>query len=60
MQIGSNDGRSGDPLYLFIRRDAWRGVLIEPVDYVFRQLKKNYRGLGINEIAFENFIAVHK
>lgn len=60
MQIGSNDGRSGDPLYKFIRRDAWQGVLIEPVDYVFEQLKKNYRGLVTKGITFENVaIAAH-
>jgi FkbM family methyltransferase len=54
MQVGSNDGRSGDPLYKFIRRDAWQGVLIEPVDYLFKQLKENYRGLNTKGITFEN------
>jgi FkbM family methyltransferase len=42
IQIGSNDGFLGDPIYKFIRRDKWSGVLIEPVEYLFQRLKKNY------------------
>ncbi|MFT6359729.1 MAG: FkbM family methyltransferase [Saprospiraceae bacterium] len=42
IQIGSNDGFLGDPIYKFIRRDQWSGVLIEPVEYLFQQLRKNY------------------
>ena len=54
MQIGSNDGKSGDPLHKFIRRDAWQGILVEPVDYLFDQLRENYRRIGNNGLIFEN------
>jgi len=46
IQIGANDGFLGDPIYKYIRRDKWRGVLIEPVHYLFKQLKKNYAALN--------------
>lgn len=43
VQIGSNDGKTGDPLYpLFQRHPAWRGVLVEPIPYIFAKLKSNY------------------
>lgn len=35
IQIGANDGITHDPIHKFIRRDAWRGVLLEPQLYVF-------------------------
>lgn len=54
IQVGSNDGFTGDPLYKFIRRDEWKGVLIEPVDYLFAALQDNYRQLGNNKLHFEN------
>ncbi|MDQ0391877.1 FkbM family methyltransferase [Labrys monachus] len=44
VQIGSNDGRQGDPLYKWIKRKKnWRGLLVEPVPYLFDRLKQNYR-----------------
>src|SRR5450755_3498299 len=30
IQIGSNDGRKNDPLYKYIRKNAWKGILVEP------------------------------
>jgi FkbM family methyltransferase len=42
IQIGSHDGRSGDPLWTFRRYGNWRGILVEPVDYVFQRLVQNY------------------
>ena len=30
IQIGANDGQWNDPIYKFIRRDRWSGILIEP------------------------------
>jgi FkbM family methyltransferase len=44
MNIGANDGLAGDPLREFVIRRGWQGVLVEPVDYVFRRLAKAYRG----------------
>jgi FkbM family methyltransferase len=43
VQIGANDGQAGDPLHELIRRSpAWRGLLIEPVPYVFARLKQSH------------------
>lgn len=43
VQIGSNDGKTGDPLYpLFQKYPAWRGLLVEPIPYIFAKLKANY------------------
>ena len=35
LQIGANDGFIQDPLHKFIKRDHWRGVLLEPQPDVF-------------------------
>lgn len=45
IQIGSNDGFLGDPLYKFIRHYKWGGILVEPVSYLFKKLKKNYSAI---------------
>ena len=46
LQVGSNDGAAGDPIHELIRRSSgWRGLLIEPVPYVFERLKKTYAAL---------------
>jgi FkbM family methyltransferase len=43
VQIGSNDGRTGDPIYsLIMAKTKWKTVLVEPVPYLFERLKKNY------------------
>ena len=44
MNIGANDGLSGDPLREFIFRYRWRGVLVEPVPYIFHRLVRAYAG----------------
>jgi FkbM family methyltransferase len=36
LQVGANDGLKWDPLHKFIRRDRWRGILLEPQTPVFR------------------------
>ena len=41
IQIGANDGISGNPLYEFYK--VARGVAVEPVPYVFDQLSKNLK-----------------
>lgn len=44
IQIGANDGITNDPIHKFIKRDRWKGVLLEPQPDVFNQyLKKIYR-----------------
>lgn len=43
VQVGSNDGKTGDPLYpLFEKHPAWRGLLVEPIPYIYTKLKANY------------------
>lgn len=43
MQIGSNDGKTGDPLnYLLNKYLNWKGIFVEPVPYLFERLKSNY------------------
>lgn len=41
VQVGANDGFFNDPLYKFIKRDNWRGVLLEPQHYVFNTFLKH-------------------
>lgn len=43
IQVGSNDGISGDPINRFIKQYKWQGVLIEPIPFLFAELKRNYR-----------------
>jgi FkbM family methyltransferase len=42
IQVGSNDGAHSDPLRPVILNSNWRGILIEPVPYVFERLRANY------------------
>jgi FkbM family methyltransferase len=54
VQIGSNDGSNLDPLRRSILTHRWRGILIEPVPYIFRRLQDNYRyrsGLILENLA---------
>lgn len=44
IQIGANDGITNDPIHKFIKRDRWKGVLLEPQKSVFEHyLKKIYQ-----------------
>jgi FkbM family methyltransferase len=45
IEIGSNDGEQHDHLRPFILDHAWRGVMVEPVPYVFERLLRNYAGV---------------
>lgn len=43
VQIGSNDGRTGDPIYRLLHKNVeWRGLFVEPVPYLFKRLLENY------------------
>jgi len=42
IQIGANDGITHDPIHKFIKRDKWKGVLLEPQKHVFPTLEKLY------------------
>ena len=57
VQVGANDGIWNDPLYKFIRRDRWKGILIEPQKNVFSKLINNYRkskGLIFENVAIDS------
>jgi FkbM family methyltransferase len=43
LQIGANDGVTGDPIHPFITRYGWRGVCVEPQPEAFRRLQATYR-----------------
>ncbi|MGH8461581.1 MAG: FkbM family methyltransferase [Stenotrophobium sp.] len=42
IQIGANDGMALDPLRAEVVCRRWRGVMIEPVPYVFKRLHQRY------------------
>jgi FkbM family methyltransferase len=42
VQVGSNDGVSGDPIHKFIVQYHWRGLLIEPIPYLYKKLMAVY------------------
>lgn len=63
VQVGSNDGVQGDPIFpLVSHRPGWRGLLIEPVPALFARLQKNYRRLpsARRRFAFENLAIAEK
>ncbi len=44
IQIGGNDGYSKDPIFKFVKKYRWRGIIVEPQKIVFEnQLKKIYK-----------------
>lgn len=43
VQIGSNDGKTGDPFHQLLNQNgAWSALFVEPVPYLFERLKTNY------------------
>ena len=53
VQVGSNDGFHGDPIHdLIVSNTSWGGIFIEPVDFLFRRLRDNYR--ASERFVFEN------
>jgi FkbM family methyltransferase len=59
IQVGSNNGLTGDPIYPFIQQYGWMGVLVEPVPYLFEELKKNYQSYA-GSLIFENSAIAHQ
>lgn len=53
IQVGANDGVQLDPLHEWVLSCQWRGIMIEPVPYVFENLKANYAHLQ-SRIALKN------
>jgi FkbM family methyltransferase len=44
VQIGANDGVTNDPLYKFVTRFGWSGILVEPMPSSFAELAENHKG----------------
>lgn len=42
VQIGSNDGKTGDPLHDLIKTNNWNVTFVEPIPYLFEKLVNNY------------------
>jgi FkbM family methyltransferase len=52
VHVGANDGEQHDPLRPYVLSGRWRGVLVEPVPYVFERLRRNYA--DVPGVVFEN------
>lgn len=52
IEVGANDGVDNDPIRDWVKKYNWTGVLIEPIDTAFEDLKNNYN--GVSGISFEN------
>lgn len=50
VQVGSNDGFQHDPLCKFIKRDGWRGLLLEPQPSAFESLEYIYQNDSVTPI----------
>jgi FkbM family methyltransferase len=42
VEVGANDGDQHDHLRPFILAKQWRGLMVEPVPYIFERLEANY------------------
>ncbi len=54
IEIGANDGISWDPLFKFIKKYKWEGILVEPHPTYYRELVENYKAINTGKIHFEN------
>jgi FkbM family methyltransferase len=55
-EIGANDGEQHDFLRPYILDRAWRGVIVEPVPFVFERLRRNYEerpGVALENVAVD-------
>lgn len=53
IQVGANDGVSGDFLHPFIASGRWRGILVEPGEQARLRLRETYAGIPGLAIASE-------
>jgi len=44
IQVGAQDGVTGDPIRERVLSEGWHGVLVEPRRAIFEQLRRNYSG----------------
>jgi FkbM family methyltransferase len=52
VEIGSNDGEQHDHLRPYILGREWRGIMVEPVPYIFERLARNYA--AVDRVILEN------
>jgi FkbM family methyltransferase len=45
VQVGANDGVSGDPAYDFIKQGKMRAILVEPIEQSFKKLVRVYESV---------------
>lgn len=69
IQIGSNDGKHGDPLFELIKKNKnWNVLFVEPIPYLFEKLQDNYgqdsrfkfENIAINDGSQQIFYSVKK
>lgn len=53
VQVGANDGKSGDPIYNSVMAHGARALLIEPQPWLIEEIRKNYAGFA-GELVIEN------
>ncbi|MBW4535793.1 MAG: FkbM family methyltransferase [Pleurocapsa minor HA4230-MV1] len=46
LQIGANDGKTGDPVHSIITQDNWSGILVEPLPNLYNELCHTYSHLS--------------
>jgi FkbM family methyltransferase len=56
IQIGANDANKNDPLQWYVKNYNWSGILVEPLPYAFKLLKRRYRRRykRLKNLFFEN------
>jgi hypothetical protein len=50
--LGANDGVCNDPIYPFVRKYGWKGLVVEPHPMAFAMLQRNYADVA-DRIIFE-------
>jgi len=58
IQVGSNDGKTGDPIHRLVSRYKFKGILIEPVYYLYKKLLRTYSKQ--NNLIFKNVAIANK
>ncbi|WIY26306.1 FkbM family methyltransferase [Parasedimentitalea psychrophila] len=54
IQVGANDGKMADPVFPYLSRDGWQGVMVEPHPIYFSELSALHRerpGLKLFNVA---------
>jgi FkbM family methyltransferase len=57
VEVGAGDGVTADHLRPFAARAGWRGIMVEPVPYVFERLRRNYadiQGVSLENVAISD------